>query len=277
MTIEQTLMRVLKIGAQSATHGRSVTDSVLTRFIQGMPYAYDIMDQLESFTNSRCSSSNQHVDFSSARQKKDKEDVQSFKNWLKEHGLFDERPGKLISLSTGLVGDSTVDCHKVVEKGLKSLLKMVGANAETYKFSKKYCVKTLLKTTPVCIVDEEPVTVNTTLLFQRIVASMINDKNIVQEALVHELAPFPMNLFDDKGLMRESNKSELYKSLQPTAFVKPDPSKCNYVIDGGYLLHKVIWRKDGTFQGLSRTIQHSYPRIILQMPLLFSMVTILTI
>lgn len=248
MTIEQTLMRILKTGAQSATHGRSVTDSVLTRFIQGMPYAYDIMDQLESFTNSRCASSDQHTDVTSARQKKDKEDVQSFKIWLEEHGLFDERPGKLMSLATGLVGDSTVDCHKAVEKGLQSMSKMVGADAESYKFSKKYCVKTLVGTTPVCVVDEEPVTVNTSLLFQRIVASMINNRDIVKTALIHELAPFPMSLFDDKGLMRESNKSELYKSLKSTAFMKPDPSEYNYVIDGGFLLHKVIWRKDVTFE-----------------------------
>lgn len=248
MTIEQTLMRVLKTGAQSVTHGRSVTDSVLTRFIQGMAYAYDIMDQLESFSNSRCATSDQHVDLTFARQSKDKADVRSFKTWLLEHGLFDSRPGKIMSLSTGLVGDSTVDCHKAIEKGLKSLSKMVGANAESYKFSRKDCVRTLVKTTPLCIFDEEPITVNTTLLFQRIVASMINNKDIVKTALLHELAPFPMSLFNDKGLMRESNKSELYKSLQSTKFVKPDPSEYNYVIDGGFLLHKVTWRKDGTFQ-----------------------------
>lgn len=125
---------------------------------------------------------------------------------------------------------------------------MVGANAESYKFSRKDCVRTLVKTTPLCIIDEEPITVNTTLLFQRIVTSMINNKDIVKTALLHELAPFPMSLFNDKGLMRESNKSELYKSLQSTKFVKPDPSEYNYVIDGGFLLHKVTWRKDGTFQ-----------------------------
>lgn len=152
-----------------------------------------------------------------------------------------------MSLSTGLVGDSTVDCHKAVEKGLESMSKMVESDAESFKFSRKHCVRTPVKTTPVCIIDEEPVAVNTSLLFQRIVASMINDQNIVKTALLHELAPFPMILFDDKGLMRESNKSELYKSLQSTAFVRPTPVEYDYVIDGGFLLHKVMWRKNGTF------------------------------
>lgn len=248
MTIEQTLMRVLKTGAQSATHGRSVSDSVLSRFIQGMPYAYDVMDQLESFANSRCASSDQHTDVTSARQKKDEEDVKSFKTWLQVHGLFDDRPGKLMSLSTGLVADSTVDCHKAVEKGLQSMSKMVGVDAESYKFSKKNCVKTLASIKPVCVIDNEPITVNTSLLFQRIVAAMINNKNLVKTALLHELAPFPMSLFNDKGLMRESNKSELYKSLQFTTFVKPDPAEHEFVIDGGYLLHKVRWRKNVSCQ-----------------------------
>ncbi|GBP12675.1 hypothetical protein EVAR_10321_1 [Eumeta japonica] len=138
--LEQTLMRILKTGAQSATHGRSVTDSVLSRFIQGMPYAYDIMDQFESFTNSRCTP-DQHVDITSTHQKKDKQDIQSFKIWLTEHGLFDERHNKLMSLSTGLVGDSTVDCHKAVEKGLltdeikqageRIMLKLFGADCDS--------------------------------------------------------------------------------------------------------------------------------------------------
>lgn len=105
-----------------------------------------------------------------------------------------------------------------------------------------------IKTTPFCIIDEEPVTVNTSLLFQRILASMIDNKNIVQTAILHELVPFPTSLFDDKGLMIENNKFEMYKSLQSMAFVKPDSSKYNYIIDGGFILHKVMWRKDGSFE-----------------------------
>ncbi|GBP52266.1 hypothetical protein EVAR_9177_1 [Eumeta japonica] len=209
MTIEQTLMRVLKTGAQSATHGRSVSDSVLSRFVidVGMSYAYDVMDQLQSFAKSICASSDQHTDVTSARQKKDKEDVESFKSLFQVHGIFDDRPGKLMSLSTGLVADSTVDCHKAVEKGLESISKMVGVDAVSYKCSKKNCVKTLASIKLVCIIDNEPTTVNTSLLFQRIVAAMINNKNLVKTALLHELASFPMSLFNDKGLMKKSNKS----------------------------------------------------------------------
>lgn len=196
----------------------------------------------------RFASSDQHTDLTSARQKKDEEDVQSFKNWLQEHGVFDERPVKLMSLSTGLVGDSTIDCHKAVEKGLKSMSTMVGMDADSYKFSKKYCVKTLANTKPVCVIDNEPITVKTSLLFQRIVAAMIDNKDIVKAALLHQLAPFPMSLFNDKGLMRESNKPELYKALQSTTFVQPDPSEYEFIIDGGFLLHKVGWRKNVTCQ-----------------------------
>lgn len=47
MTIEQTLMRIIHTGPQGLSHGRSMLDSVISRFINGMPYAFDIMNQLE--------------------------------------------------------------------------------------------------------------------------------------------------------------------------------------------------------------------------------------
>lgn len=57
-----------------------------------------------------------------------------------------------------------------------------------------------------------------------------------------ELAPYPLPLFDECG-MRKNVKSELYNYFDPV----PGPSNLIntiYVIDGGYLLHKVVWNKN---------------------------------
>lgn len=136
MTIEQ--MRTIHTGAQGLSHGRGMTSSVMTRFLEGMPYAIEIMNQLEDCVNIKWESSDQHVDITPARQKRDISDKQTFKAWFQNHNPF-IRSEKLISLSTGLVGEANTDCHKALSKGRANMASMVGFNAENYKFSKKYC------------------------------------------------------------------------------------------------------------------------------------------
>lgn len=246
MTIEQMLMRTIHTGAQGLSHGRGMTSSVMTRFLEGMPYAIEIMNQLEEYVNIKWESSDQHVDVTPARQKRDASDRQAFKAWLQTHNPFIQSP-KLQSLSTGLVGDANTDCHRAILKGLASMASMVGFNGESYKYSKSNTVQTLISTVPTIELDGEKKAINTSLLFQRIAAVMINDPNIVKTALLYELAPFPMALFDDKGIMRESKKSELYDILKSTPFRRSDLTNCIFVVDGGFLLHKVVWKDKKTF------------------------------
>lgn len=246
MTIEQMLMRTIHTGAQGLSHGRGMTSSVMTRFLKGMPYAIEIMNQLEDYVNIKWESSDQHVDLTPARQKRDTSDKDIFKAWLRAHNPFIRSP-KLQSLSTGLVGDANTDCHKAISKGLASMASMIGFNAENYKYSKSNTVQTLVSTGPTVDLDGETKTVNTALLFQRIAAVMMNDPSTIKNSLLFELAPFPMTLFNDKGIMREPKKSELYDCLTPSPFNLSDLTGCIYVVDGGFLLHKVLWKEKTKF------------------------------
>lgn len=47
MIIEQTAMRFFGTGKEVTMHGRTMIDSVVSWFILRMPYAFDILDQLE--------------------------------------------------------------------------------------------------------------------------------------------------------------------------------------------------------------------------------------
>lgn len=67
-----------------------------------------------------------------------------------------------MSLSTGLVGDETIDCYRAFDKGLESMAKMVSVDAESYKHSKKNSVKTLIATKSVMKIDNEKIPINTT-------------------------------------------------------------------------------------------------------------------
>ncbi|GBN18156.1 hypothetical protein AVEN_228785-1 [Araneus ventricosus] len=61
-----------------------------------------------------------------------------------------------------------------------------------------------------------------------------------------ELSPFPILLFTGES-MRKGTKSSLYTSFSPIIEdVKPEGSQY-VVVDGGHLLHKILWRQQATF------------------------------
>lgn len=64
----------------------------------------------------------------------------------------------------------------------------------------------------------------------------------LQEYLEYELAPFPMSLFSEEG-MHKGTKSSLFKTFSPVSHNIESSNSIN-VVDGGYLLHRVVWSKN---------------------------------
>ncbi|KYM99414.1 hypothetical protein ALC62_09846 [Cyphomyrmex costatus] len=62
----------------------------------------------------------------------------------------------------------------------------------------------------------------------------------------YELAPFPLSLFTENGL-RKNIKSQLYDEFT-TISVPTYSNSVVHVVDGGFLLHKVIWQKNDTVE-----------------------------
>ncbi|GBL75599.1 hypothetical protein AVEN_66447-1, partial [Araneus ventricosus] len=68
------------------------------------------------------------------------------------------------------------------------------------------------------------------------------------DILTYELCPFPLPLFDEGG-MRKGMKSSLCKVFKPcTRDFNAESSV--YIIDGGHLLHRVIWKRGSTFSSI---------------------------
>ena len=80
----------------------------------------------------------------------------------------------------------------------------------------------------------------------------------MKEYLKSELAPFPLALFDEGG-MRKTQKSVFYTNFES---IKGMPSLKNlvYVIDGEFLLHRVIWHQNDTLDD----ILHKYVNYIIR-------------
>lgn len=67
----------------------------------------------------------------------------------------------------------------------------------------------------------------------------------IEKFFEDELAPYPLSLFDAAG-MRKTAKSAIYDCFQ-SVNVEVDRTNANYIIDGGYILHHVVWDREETF------------------------------
>ncbi|GBM55534.1 hypothetical protein AVEN_16349-1 [Araneus ventricosus] len=92
-------------------------------------------------------------------------------------------------------------------------------------------------------VHDESVSINPTTLFQIIYITKQSDE--LEDVLTFDLCPFPLPLFDE-AVMRKGTKSSLYKAFKP--YTRDFNAEGGvYIIDGGYLLHRVIWKRSSTF------------------------------
>ena len=68
--------------------------------------------------------------------------------------------------------------------------------------------------------------------------------------LCYELAQQPPSLFDN-GMMRPANKAALASYLKSkVTIVTHLPDGAQYVLDGGHLIHVVVWPENATYQDI---------------------------
>ncbi len=98
----------------------------------------------------------------------------------------------------------------------------------------------------------EDVVVNPSLLFNRITC-ILNTSSELDTFLRYKLAPQPPSLFVD-GQMRKTAKGSLgtvMKSLVSGHTTIPDDA--TFVLDGGHLLHSVVWPQPVTYKAVCET------------------------
>ena len=94
--------------------------------------------------------------------------------------------------------------------------------------------------------------VNPSILFNIIMCVMRN-KSDIRDFFKYELAPQPPSLFYE-GIMRKTQKSVLRDTLNKfVAHESTFPEDKVFVLDGGHLLHTVIWPTPSTFAEVCQT------------------------
>ncbi|KAJ8685690.1 hypothetical protein QAD02_021483 [Eretmocerus hayati] len=225
MIIEQTLDRFFGI---DLNHGRA-------RYLMGMPAAFSSMESFENYVGVQSASSEQHVELREGRMKRDQADLEKLKFWLDHHKPFEPRTS-LISLSTGIVGDPSFNCPK--------RLNQTSGRSLNGQF----------------ISNDQSKSIDVRILFQRLAIVFNGNEGKTKEAFAYELAPYPLCLFDEHGLMRGNTKSDLYKLCKTSLCSAEFLSTLRNVTDGGWLLHQVVWSHSKTYPG----IMEIYLRYILK-------------
>ncbi|GBO03476.1 hypothetical protein AVEN_18522-1 [Araneus ventricosus] len=67
-----------------------------------------------------------------------------------------------------------------------------------------------------------------------------------------ELSPFPLSLFNEEG-MRKGTKSSLFSAFSPTKIDAVQGKNNFVVVDGGHLLHKVVWQRNMNFEDIAKS------------------------
>ncbi|KAL4105063.1 hypothetical protein QTP88_020338 [Uroleucon formosanum] len=243
MVIEQSLMKSMK-SEGGVSRGRSTQESVLSKWIYGMYAMNTICEDVEKFCNISLDTVDQHVDTKDSRIKRDNDDVNKIIEWLTIHNPFPQT-NKIMSISNGIIGNDEINCCDAYEIGKNLMNKMVGLKFDNFKFKRANRVLPLLSVKSSIKVYDHSVPIDPLLLFQRISLNTRFQDNL-DEYLKYELSPYPLAIFDDVG-MRKTNKSTLFKCFKSSIY-EMDTSNATYIIDGGFLLHRVIWHQDDTFQ-----------------------------
>ena len=245
-TIEQVLMAALK-DQGGVTRGRGMTDATIATFVKTMPLCSRITRALRRFAGLNTNETpEQHLDLRPARQRRDHADLQKLCEYLRAHSPLTKPRNEIVSVSTGIVGDASINCDQAIQRGKEILKKIAGKNFGEVKLHRKDRVIPLSAMTSSIKIGDSVVPVNVNQLFHRIIVLKMSDEEL-SECFAFELAPYPTALFDCVTI-RKSNKAALIKVLDrysaPSGLL---PQKPSFIIDGGHLLHSVGWPRPATF------------------------------
>lgn len=171
--------------------------------------------------------------------------VAKIAEWLAQHNPFPQ-VDSLLSINSGVVGINTLNCHMAQEIGTLAMAKIFGNNFGSIKFKRKDAVISLGAAKSTIKVENIPIFINPLLLFQRICIIKKSDEEL-KRYFKFELAPYPLSLFTEDG-MRKGTKSSLFKAFSPVTLPLEPDNDILHVIDGGCLLHRVVWHRNDSYK-----------------------------
>ena len=250
LIIEQVLMRSLKTTG-GLTRGRGMSEAQRTLWLLSMPACAEMNHAMQNFSGTNYATSEQHQDASLSRRNRDSHDVKQVVDFLEARSPFEEVDTSLRNIETGVTADKRVNVDMALDIGKSIIHNMVGQPVEEYVHKRKDQAVPLSDGTSVKI-NDDTVSIDPQLLFQRLITVADRCDEDISTIFKYELSPNPSALFDNTGLPRVAQKSQLADAMWKLGDCGPDleiqtTESVSYVIDGGSLLQKIPWQKNGTF------------------------------
>jgi hypothetical protein len=265
LLIEQTLMRTIKSSA-GLTHGSGMSEMQRTTWLLAMPVTSEYKLAMQSLTDIKFKSSEQHKELTTTRLARDNADTSRLIERLQTISPYCDDPclRNIVSGVTANVGTNAQDIRSV---GIAIVKKMSSQDVFKYTQKRNEKVRTLGATMSVKVNNCE-VSLDPALLFQRLFIVASSSQMDLDEVLKYELCSYPTSLFDNPTCLRRPDKPQLARALtlhaQSTEVENMQSSPTDthhYVLDGGSLLHRLPWGKGITYEGIAdsyATFVHSH-------------------
>jgi len=173
----------------------------------------EVHDAMTTMTEVKTKASEQHIELSRSRCKRDFQDLLKIQKCFDQHEPFDLKGVKLRSLSSGLttaLGDG-INPEKAEEVGLRIQRQVDSLNVTEASIKRNNHIKPLVDLKPGVYVDQQKLNINPTILFSRLIA-IVQRKESTIPYFEYELTAFLTSLFKD-NFMCKAVKSQLAKSL----------------------------------------------------------------
>jgi hypothetical protein len=267
LCIEQDLMRAIKVRG-GLSSGRGLTENVVDRYVNSMPALVEFTQPLEELCKIKVQGSEQHVDLYASRQSYDYRDFKCFLNWLQDHSPFTPQTSELKSLSTGVIASDKVNCYLAEDKGEIILKSKLGMDFKNLHFKRIDKILPLAADFRAIKIKDVTEVVDLVQLFMRVVHLRLDETDFIA-CLSYELSPVSASLFTEFGIMREATKSDLANELHKFTLSESitDCEPQNFVLDGGFILHKIPWPRCLKFGEIinfivQRVLQYGFPQKI---------------
>jgi hypothetical protein len=265
LVIEQTLMRALKTSG-GLTHGSKMTEEQRALWTMAAPIMSEYNIAMQDFNELTFTTSEQHKESSLSRIERDTLDISKLYAKLSACSPFTADPS-LRNIINGFVGKEEVNVYDYESVGKSIMHKMLGEPVFSFAFKKIYKAKTMSSSSGVMVSPEK--TIDSSLLFQRFLVVSRTGELDLEEVMKYELSAYPTSLFEEKDILRKADKPQLahaidehyniQASIETTQYA--DSSTERYVIDGGFLIHKLKWKKGDTYNRIAKqyaefTVKH---------------------
>ena len=227
------------------TRGRGMTEQQRIVWLPSTPACSQVSHAMQQVSGVCYDGSEQHKEVSNSRTNKDYEDAVMAMQYILPQSPFCPMK-KLINVHTGEAADRNVNADEGYKIRLKIIETMTGVDIDKFMFKSKDRAA-IMKSESSIKIDNEEIFVDPTLLFQRFIASVqgIACDVDVETAFSYELCTFPLALSENNGHLQEADKPQLANAIWKcigTCHIT-QPNCAHRVLDGGSLLHKVVWKK----------------------------------